>query len=330
MIARPRLGHGARRWTAGVLAAVLAGCSDAVAPASPSPTVPPANRPTTPATPAPLVVPPFVFAADVGGRSQLFRFRNDSITPLIASDANDAQPRSAAGRIVFTSDRDGNVEIYLTDLDATVQRRVTTSTATDADPALDPRGETIAFTSDRGGVPRVWIVPAPPLTGDAPGAPTPLETGSPGYIPEGSPAWSPDGTRLAFTSTRTGVSQVFVVPATGGAAEQVTHDAGGAFSPVWSGDGTAIVFVSGAGATGLRSVTLATGAVTELATDPLGVGEPTCNAALCLAVTDVLGDGGDIVAVAPGRTPQLVFHRTSREHQPAVLMESCQLLAAGC
>ena len=57
--------------------------------------------------------------------------------------------------------------------------------------------------------------------------PTALATGSDSAIPEGAPAWSPDGTMLAFSSARTGTSQIFTMPAAGGTAVQVTNEVGG-------------------------------------------------------------------------------------------------------
>ena len=62
----------------------------------------------------------------------------------------------------------------------------------------------------------------------------------------GSPAFSPDGKSIAFLSMTTGVSQVFVIPATGGEARAITsmpRGVGG--GPVWSPDGKHIAFTAG-------------------------------------------------------------------------------------
>ena len=95
--------------------------------------------------------------------------------------------RSAAGRIVFTSDRNGNFEIYFADISATVSRQVTNNTAEDSHPALSPDGSTIVFVSNRSGAPRLWSVPAPALDASAFDAPVALATGSATEIPEGAP-----------------------------------------------------------------------------------------------------------------------------------------------
>ncbi len=61
---------------------------------------------------------------------------------------------------------------------------------------------------------------------------------------EGAPAWSPDGSQLAFTSDKSGAGQVWVAPAAGGEARQVTDLATGGGGPRWLPDGTGLVFTS--------------------------------------------------------------------------------------
>lgn len=59
-----------------------------------------------------------------------------------------------------------------------------------------------------------------------------------------SPRWSPDGKRLAFTSDRSGKSQIWIIDPSGGEAQRIpTKEAvGGEF--VWSPDGSRIFFTS--------------------------------------------------------------------------------------
>jgi dipeptidyl aminopeptidase/acylaminoacyl peptidase len=57
-----------------------------------------------------------------------------------------------------------------------------------------------------------------------------------------SPKWSPDGTELAFASTRSGKSQIYVLSQKGGEARQVTFLPSGASNPVWSPDGSKLAF----------------------------------------------------------------------------------------
>ncbi|MGH7597716.1 MAG: hypothetical protein ACREOI_15310 [bacterium] len=56
--------------------------------------------------------------------------------------------------------------------------------------------------------------------------------------------YSPDGSRLVFTSTRGKKSHLFVMPAGGGKAIQVTPSEYSAWLPAWSPDGTRLAFES--------------------------------------------------------------------------------------
>jgi Tol biopolymer transport system component len=57
------------------------------------------------------------------------------------------------------------------------------------------------------------------------------------------PAWDPAGRRLAFVRYLNDVPQVFVMPADGSWARQITKFQHGAEKPAWSPDGTQLVFV---------------------------------------------------------------------------------------
>ena len=279
-----------------------AGCSDFSAP-----------------PPAAVESGPIVFAANTGGVWSLYRVIDGVASPLSTPGSNDREPHSAAGRIVFTSLRDGNAEIYGAPLNADftlgTQTRLTSDFSTDAEPALSPGGATIAFVSGRGGAPRVWLM-------DATGAnPRPLETGSPDYVPEGSPRWSPDGDRIVFTSARTGSSQVYVVALAGGGLTQVSHETRGAFGPAWLPNGTRVIFMTLTGEPRLLSAPATGGDASVFATDSAGLGEPSCNAAVCVAVLDPLGSAGRVVVLTPDghRTKQLI-PSVADDHHPAFLV----------
>jgi Tol biopolymer transport system component len=51
---------------------------------------------------------------------------------------------------------------------------------------------------------------------------------------DGSPSWSPDGTRLAFESRRSGQTQIWTMPASGGTATRITHTTTTERAPSWS------------------------------------------------------------------------------------------------
>ena len=88
-------------------------------------------------------------------------------------------------RLAYASDRNGNADIWIQDVDQPTATRVTSETAHDWQPAWSPDGKTLAFRSERsrGGV---FLVPA---SGGAE-----RRISDFGYYPQ----WSPDGSRILF------------------------------------------------------------------------------------------------------------------------------------
>ncbi|HET7584827.1 MAG TPA: hypothetical protein VFK13_07970 [Gemmatimonadaceae bacterium] len=283
-------------------AAVLLACSDGAGPGG-DPPFPPF---------APIV---FV-STDDAGHSQLYSLDAESgvVTPITETTSNESEPHSAAGKLVFTSDRDGNSEIYTAANDGANVQRLTTNAAADFAPALSPDGSRVAFASDRSGIVRVYVM-------DASGANVAaLATGSAASVPEQSPAWSPDGSMIAFASVSTGTSQVFVVAAAGGTAEQVTHEASGAFEPAWTADGTRIVYTPGVG-NALHVVTLGTGATDAFPIESQDMGEPACDASYCVGALVPTSGAADLVAyTVSDHRRRVLLARSQDDRQPAFLV----------
>jgi Tol biopolymer transport system component len=63
-------------------------------------------------------------------------------------------------RIVFTSNRDGNYEIYVMDADGSNQQRLTDNPARDSHPSWSPDGSRIAFHSNRDGNMEIYMMDA--------------------------------------------------------------------------------------------------------------------------------------------------------------------------
>ena len=191
--------------------------------------------------------------------------------PLKGDAANYLPVYSPDGsRIAFMSNRDGNPEIYVMNADGSNVRRLTNHPAGDSTPTWSPTGTQIAFTSDRAGQPQVYLMSSADGTGlrrltsesyadRATWAPTglneiaftarnegtyaikviDLSSSAIRVITAGvagsneSPAYSPSGRHLAFTSTRSGRTHVFIIGRDGRGLRQVTTD-GNNYSPAWS------------------------------------------------------------------------------------------------
>ena len=67
-------------------------------------------------------------------------------------------PPSPAGKISFSTRRDGNYEIYIMNADGSSQTRVTFNEADDFNPAISPDGARIVFGSRRDGVNQIYTM----------------------------------------------------------------------------------------------------------------------------------------------------------------------------
>ena len=188
---------------------------------------------------------------------------------------------SNTGRIVFTSMRDGNFEIYVMDADGGNQQNLSNHPLHDMEPDWSPDGTKIAFISDRNdGVYQIYVM-------DADGknqtrlTDGPQEKREPDWSPDGGkiaftvradrrnewephiavmdadgrnrerledrasePSWSPDGGEIAFVSTRDGDPEIYMIGADGQGLERVTHDLASQQRPAFSPDGRRIAYMA--------------------------------------------------------------------------------------
>jgi len=88
--------------------------------------------------------------ADASNRTRLTKSGND-IEPFWSPDGE---------HIVFTSDRDGNPNIYIMDADGSNVTLLTDGPGNDNNPSWSPDGDRIAFSSDRDGDWEIYVMDA--------------------------------------------------------------------------------------------------------------------------------------------------------------------------
>jgi TolB protein len=151
----------------------------------------------------------------------------------------------AETKIYFVSNRTGSKEIWVMDYDGANQHAVTHLGSTSMSPRVSPDNSRVAFSSlERSG----WAIRMYSLDlGRMVSFPTGGVGGS-----NFSPAWSADGMQIAFSSARSGHSEIWLSDASGSSAHSITSF-GRDVAPSWNPrtDGQ-IAFVSGR--TGLPQV----------------------------------------------------------------------------
>lgn len=147
-------------------------------------------------------------------------------------------------RLVFSSIRAGNWEIFVLDLACLSSPETCPDSLTqltdngngNLGPVWSPDGSRIAFSSKAAGNWDIYTM----TTG---GSDLRQVTTDPAN--DLSPAWSPDGTRIAFETNRDGNVEVYVMEANGGAPQNISNfSQANDHGPTWSPDGQLLVFYS--------------------------------------------------------------------------------------
>ena len=142
-------------------------------------------------------------------------------------------------KIIFTSFRDGDAEIYIMDADGSNPRRITHSPGYDGGPFFSPDGSRIIYRSDRAKNDLLQIYISNP-EGTAERALTADE-----YVNWG-PYFHPDGRRIVFATSRHGHAnyEVYLMDVDTGARERITFHEGFDGLPAFSPDGHRMMWTS--------------------------------------------------------------------------------------
>lgn len=196
----------------------------------------------------------------------------DILDIKVPSDPNYSPDGKRVAYVVWSMDEkaDGYVaSIHVADADGSSSLRLTTADARDTSPRWSPDGKHLAFLSTRAEKPQIWMIRA---AGGEAWQVSELDEGVAEF------AWSPDGshivavsksvtpsgdepadeaeksdvkhiTRIRYKSDDEGfldfkTRHLWIVPAFGGEARQLTHADNHASDPIWSPNGREIAFVT--------------------------------------------------------------------------------------
>ena len=141
--------------------------------------------------------------------------------------------------ISFASDKTGNLDIYIIDINGKNLVNLTNHPSDDSSPSWSPDGRAFAYVSNRDGNPEIYVMD--------------MDTKESRRLTEHratdvDPAWSPDGKWIAFASNQArdhaADTDIYIMDVNGKKVQRLTNKGGHNSTPAWSPDGQWIAFRS--------------------------------------------------------------------------------------
>jgi TolB protein len=172
-----------------------------------------------------------MYSLDLNKNVSFARYRGTNTAPAWSPDGSE---------VMFSSSMQGNPELYVSDASGNRPKRLTFSSgsAANTSPAWNPKtGQSVAYVSDRSGVPQIFLMNVDGTN------PQKFDLPDMGYVID--PAWSPNGQLLAFSWRRpSGNYDIYIMDVASRHLIEITRDSGRNERPSWAPDGRHIVFES--------------------------------------------------------------------------------------
>jgi WD40-like Beta Propeller Repeat len=206
------------------------------------------------------------------GTRTIFRMSLDGVgLTRLASDTNEnVKPTSAAGIVVYSSDRTGGPSLFSVPLAGGAETSLDSLPYPASEAALSSDGTRLAFVTSASGNNKIWT-----STTSGTGAAA-VTTGLGGNaVDEENPTWSPAGDALVLVTTQYGRASLVQLSLRSSAETPLGDGTTTDVDPAWSPDGATLAFASTRDRdVGIFLRSFAGGAVTRLDPKPANDGQP--------------------------------------------------------
>lgn len=168
-----------------------------------------------------------IFTIDANADVDGTRGSRRSAFALTDNPADDREPDCSPDGmyIAFTTNRDGNSNIYIMNADGSLEAQVTNNAAEDHQPSWSPVEQKIVFTTNRDGDEEIYV------TGLGRSSSLQLTENT---VEDRDPVWSPDGEQIAYTSNIQGSPKIFSMTADGFEEPPLIKGVENAHLPAWT------------------------------------------------------------------------------------------------